>query len=92
MVTWPGFLSISFKYVILIGMKIKNTRHQAWTIKELNKISDENSIMAEEKISVDAVIRLAIYSLIIENRRNPLRITKEFINTKGFQARKAIGD
>lgn len=66
----------------------KTTKHEPRVLKELKEIAYKASVMSEEKISVDAVIRLACLRLIIDNSRNPVKITKEIIKDTEFKARK----
>lgn len=60
-------------------MEIKNTRHKAWALKELTQIAKASSVSAKEPISVDSLIRLAVYNLIIENSKTPLRASTDSI-------------
>lgn len=70
-------------------MRSKSTRHETWTLKELERIAQDSSLWAGEKITVDAAIRLAVYNLIIEHAKHPIQITKEYVKDIGFKARKA---
>ena len=71
-------------------MEIKNSRHEAWALRELNKIAEESSLWAEETVSTDSVIRLATYYLIIANRKQRMHITPKLIKDKEVEAIKLI--
>lgn len=70
-------------------MQIKNTRHEKFALDEVQKIALYSSIWTQEKITSDAIMRLAVYLFIEKNRRDPLKITKEFIKDAEFKARKS---
>lgn len=69
--------------MLYLAVLIKNTRHEKFALKELERIAEEN------EVSTDCVIRLAVYKFIDQYCRKSIKISEDVVEAAEFKARKA---
>jgi hypothetical protein len=69
-------------------MIIKNTRHHVWALKRLEEMSEKLS--KNEKISVDCLIRYAVCSFLIEQKKKPVKFTRASLEDAKFKCYNTI--